>query len=157
MLLRRVWPSRPAFENPFADFDQLRREMLRVFASAAGNNDGPRDFSAGVFPPMNVTQDDNNFYVRAEVPGIKRRGSDGFGLAQPGHHLGQTRDSRGAGGQWQGSYHRKERPQGEFNRSVGLPGEVATDKVEARYADGILTLTLPKAEETKPRQIAVRS
>ena len=38
MLLRRVWPSRPAFENPFAEFDQLRREMLRVFDTVAGND-----------------------------------------------------------------------------------------------------------------------
>jgi len=72
MLLRRVWPSRPAFENPFAEFDQLRREMLRVFDEVAGS-DSARAISAGVFPPMNVTQDDNNFYLRAEVPGIRAK------------------------------------------------------------------------------------
>ena len=50
MLLRRVWPSRPAFENPFAEFDQLRREMLRVFDAVAGN-DGASGISAGVSRP----------------------------------------------------------------------------------------------------------
>jgi HSP20 family protein len=55
------------------------------------------------------------------------------------------------------SYHRKERAQGEFNRTVTLPSELAADKVDARYSDGILTLTLPKAEEAKPRQITVKS
>ena len=55
------------------------------------------------------------------------------------------------------SYHRKERAEGSFNRTVTLPSDVDEGRVDARYADGILTLTLPKAEETKPRQIAVRT
>ena len=71
MLLRRVWPSRPAFENPFVEIDQLRREMLRVFDAVAGND--VREISAGVFPPMNITQDGSNFYLRAEVPGISAK------------------------------------------------------------------------------------
>jgi len=69
MLVRRVWPSRPTFENPFSDFDQMRREVLRLFDTAAGDNVARA--GAGVFPPMNVTQDDDAFYLRAEVPGMK--------------------------------------------------------------------------------------
>src|SRR5664279_421372 len=59
MLLRRVWPSRPAFDNPFADFGQLRREMQRMFEAF----DGVHEPQAGVFPPMNVTQDNDNFCI----------------------------------------------------------------------------------------------
>src|ERR1700736_2252709 len=70
MLVRRVWPSRPAFDSPFADFDSVRREMLRLLDSVAGDTFGDV-VGAGVFPPMNITQDNDNFYVRAEVPGIK--------------------------------------------------------------------------------------
>ena len=55
------------------------------------------------------------------------------------------------------SYHRKERAEGSFNRTVTLPTQVDPARAEAKYADGILTLTLPKAEEAKPRQIAVRT
>ena len=55
------------------------------------------------------------------------------------------------------SYHRKERPEGAFNRAVTLPMEVDAERVDARYVDGILTLTLPKAAQAKPRQIAVRT
>jgi HSP20 family protein len=55
------------------------------------------------------------------------------------------------------SYHRRERAEGSFNRTVTLPTEVDAARVDARYADGILTLTLPKAEEAKPRQITVRT
>ena len=151
MLLRRVWPSRPTFENPFADFDQLRREVLHVFNTIAGNDDS-RDFSAGVFPPMNVTQDARNFYVRAEVPGMKPADLSVSALSNRVSIAGKREIPKEAG---KVSYHRKERAEGEFSRTVTLPGEVATDKVEARYTDGVLTLTLPKAEEAKPRQIAV--
>src|SRR5689334_4929239 len=69
MLVRRVWPSRPTFDSPFADLDSLRREMLRVLDSVSGDAFG--DAIGGVFPPVNITQDDENFYIRAEIPGIK--------------------------------------------------------------------------------------
>jgi len=151
MLLRRVWPSRPAFENPFADFDQLRREMLRVFDAVTGS-DSAREMSAGVFPPMNVTQDDNNFYVRAEMPGIKAKD---LSISALRNRVSLSGKREIPPENERVSYHRKERAEGEFNRTVTLPGEIAADRVEARYTDGILALTLPKAEEAKPRQIPV--
>jgi HSP20 family protein len=147
MLLRRVWPSRPVFENPFSEFDQLRREMLRVFDSVVGH-----EASMGVFPPVNVTQDDANFYVRAELPGIKAADISVTALRNRVSIAGKREISKE---EEKVSYHRKERAEGEFSRTVTLSGEVAADKVKACYADGILQLTLPKAEETKPRQIAV--
>ena len=147
MLLRRVWPSRPPFENPFSEFDQLRREMLRVFDSVVGN-----DVSPGVFPPMNVTQDEDNYYVRAELPGIKAADLSVTALRNRVSIAGRREISKE---REKVSYHRKERAEGEFSRTITLPGEVAADKVEARYSDGVLQLTLPKAAETKPRQIAV--
>lgn len=153
MLLRRVWPSRPVFENPFAEFDQLRREMLRVFDAAAGNDSG-HDIAAGVFPPMNVTQDDENFYLRAEVPGINAKDLSISTLRNRVSISGKREIPQE---NERVSYHRKERAEGAFSRTVTLPGEVATDRVEAHYSDGILALTLPKAEEAKPRQIAVKS
>jgi HSP20 family protein len=151
MLLRRVWPSRPAFENPFADFEQLRTEMLRLLGAATGN-DGYREMTAGVFPPMNVTQDDDHYYIRAEVPGSKAADLSISALRNRVSLSGRREIPREEG---KVSYHRQERPEGEFSRTVVLPGDVAADKVEARYADGVLTLTLPKAEASRPRQIAV--
>jgi len=147
MLLTRVWPSRPLFESPFSDFDRLRREMLRVFDSVASN-----DLSTGVFPPVNVTQDADNFYIRAELPGIKAADLSVTALRNRVSIAGKREISKE---DEKASYHRKERAEGEFSRTVTLPGEVASEKVEARYADGVLQLTLPKAEESKPRQIAV--
>jgi len=152
MLVRRVWPSRPTFESSFSDFDQVRREMLRLLDASTG--DGAPDQVAGVFPPMNITQDDENFYLRAEIPGIKPAELSISALRNRVAISGKREIPRE---HERVSYHRKERPEGAFNRSVTLPMEVDAERVDARYTDGILTLTLPKAEQAKPRQIAVRS
>jgi HSP20 family protein len=152
MLVRRVWPSRPTFEGSFSDFDQVRREMLRLLDAATG--DGTPDAGAGVFPPMNITQDEQNFYLRAEVPGIKPAELSISALRNRVSISGKREIPREHD---RVSYHRKERPEGAFNRAVTLPTEVDAERVDARYADGILTLTLPKPERAKPRQIAVHT
>jgi HSP20 family protein len=152
MLVRRGWPSRPTFDNPFSDFDRLRREMLRLFETVAGDTFG--DVGAGIFPPMNITQDDENFYVRAEVPGIK---PDELSISANRNRVSLAGKREIQREHERVSYHRKERAEGNFNRTVTLPTEVDAERVDAKYVDGILTLTLPKAEETKPRQITVRT
>jgi len=127
--------------------------MLRVLDAVAGN-DRSSDFSAGVFPPLNVTQDDSNFYIRTEVPGVKAADLSVSALRNRVTIAGKREIPKESD---KVSYHRRERAEGEFSRTVTLPGEVVSDKVDARYADGVLTLTLPKAEEAKPRQIAVNN
>ena len=150
MLVRR-WPSRPTFDNPFVELDQVRREMMRLFDSVAG--EVARETAAGVFPPVNITHDDDNFYVRAEIPGIKPGELSITALRNRLSLSGKREIQR----EEKVSYHRKERPEGSFSRTISLPSEVNTDRVDARYTDGILTLTLPKAEAAKPRQITVKS
>ena len=152
MLVRRVWPSRPAFDNPFADFDSVRRDMLRLLDAVAGETSG--DVGAGVFPPLNIAQDDDNFYLRAEIPGIKPNELSISAVRNRVSLAGKREIQRE---HERVSYHRKERAEGTFNRTVTLPTEVDAERVDAKYADGVLTLTLPKAEETKPRQITVRT
>jgi HSP20 family protein len=152
MLVKRVWPSRPTFDGSFYDFDQVRREMLRLLDTVPG--EGAVESAAGVFPPMNITQDDDNFYVRAELPGVKASELVISALRNRVSIAGRREIPREHD---RVSYHRKERPEGAFNRAVSLPGEVDAERVDARYADGVLTLTLPKAEQAKPRQISVRT
>jgi HSP20 family protein len=126
--------------------------MLRLLESVTGETFG--DVGAGVFPPVNITQDDDNFYLRAEVPGIKPNELSISAVRNRVSLAGKREIQREHD---RVSYHRKERAEGSFNRTVTLPTEVDAERVDARYADGILTLTLPKAEETKPRQITVRT
>jgi HSP20 family protein len=152
MLVRRVWPSRPTFDSSFSDFDQIRREMLRLLDTASGDTEA--DGGAGVFPPLNISQDDNSFYIRAEVPGIKPAEISISALRNRVSISGRREIPRE---HERVSYHRKERPEGSFDRTVTLPAEVDAERVEARYADGILTLALPKAEQAKPRQITVKT
>jgi HSP20 family protein len=152
MLVKRVWPSRPTFDSSFADLHSARREMLRLFDSVAGDTFG--EVGAGVFPPMNITQDNDNFYVRAEVPGIN---PNELSISAMGNRLSLAGKREIQREHERASYHRKERAEGSFNRTVTLATEIDADKVDAHYTDGILTLTLPKAAETKPRQIKVRT
>lgn len=154
MFVRRVWPSRPAFDSSFNDFDLLRREMLRLFDTVGTGNE--TEAAAGVFPPLNITQDDENFYLRAEVPGIKPNELS-ISAVRNRVSLAGKRELERERESGRVSYHRKEREEGSFNRTVTLPTEVDVDRVTAKYADGILNLTLPKAEAAKPRQITVRA
>lgn len=148
--MRRPWPSRPAFDNSFNDFDQVRREMLRLFDSVAGDTYG--GVSAGVFPPVNVTQDQERYYVRAELPGVK---ADELSISALQNRLTISGKREIPPEHDRVSYHRKERPEGSFSRTLTLPGEIDAARVEARYTDGILSILVPKAEAAKPRQIKV--
>ena len=152
MIVRRAWPSRPTFDSSFGDLDGVRREMLRLLDTVTGDTFG--EGGAGVFPPMNITQDEDNFYVRGEIPGIK---PNELSISAMRNRVSLAGNREIQLEQARVSYHRKERAEGSFNRTVTLPAEVDAERVEARYADGILTLTLPKAEEAKPRQITVRT
>lgn len=152
MYVRRVWPSRPQFDSVFGDFDQLRREMLRLFdAAGTGGLAAP---SAGVFPPLNVSQDADNFYLRAEIPGVN---PEQLSVSAERNRVSISGRRDLEAERERVSYHRKERAEGSFSRTVTLPTDIEADRVEARYSDGILTLTLPRAEATKPRQISIRA
>jgi HSP20 family protein len=152
MFVRRAWPSRPTFEGAYVDADQLRTDMLRLLDVLSDGT--ARDVSAGVFPPVNVTQDDDHFYVRAEIPGIDPKD---LSISAVRNRLSISGARQIAKEQERVSYHRKERAEGSFDRALTLPGEVDSERVEARYVDGVLTVTLPKAEVAKPRQIKVKS
>jgi HSP20 family protein len=112
------------------------------------------EMGAGVFPPLNVTQDSDHYYVRAEVPGINAKELEISALGRRLSISGKReipKESSAA------SYHRKERAEGEFSRVLTLPAEVDAGSVDARYKAGILTVTLPKAETATPRQIVVQA
>ncbi|MEY4511906.1 MAG: hypothetical protein RLZZ450_4028 [Pseudomonadota bacterium] len=152
MSMRLVWPGRPTFDRALSDFDRLRGDMLRLLDGAA--NDTAAVAGVGVFPPVNVGQDDDNYYIRAEMPGVK---SDDISISAVRNRVSIAGRREIPRENERVSYHRRERAEGAFSRTLTLPSDVETNAVEARYADGILTLTLPKAEEAKPRQITVRS
>jgi HSP20 family protein len=105
-------------------------------------------------PSLNVWETPDAFHVEAEVPGLTQ---DQLQVAVT-HKTqlliqGERTLQEPADGRW----HRRERGQGRFQRVIELPAAVDADKVEAKLENGLLFLTLPKAEEAKPRRIAVKA
>lgn len=104
-------------------------------------------FNSNVFTPrVDVTEDNDNLYVHAEIPGVDKNDikvsvTDGV-LTISGEKKNETRDENK-------NYYRIERTSGSFSRSFTLPAEVISDKISAEYKDGVLHITLPKSEESK--------
>jgi HSP20 family protein len=113
-----------------------------------------RGSTAGVFPMMNMTEDKENFYVRAELPGIA---GDALDISVTGDTLTISGERIMPAENENAKYHRREREAGKFSRIVNLPSQINTNKVKADSENGILTIKLPKAEETRPKQITVKT
>jgi len=134
-------------------FDELRREMNRLFESAS-NRFEPSWFSAGrTFPALNVWEDGDNFFAEAEVPGLTM---DDLDLQVMGREL-TIKGERNRGDGESVTFHRQERGTGSFVRTLTLPAEVDVDKVNAKLHDGVLLLTLPKAAAAKARKIKIKA
>jgi HSP20 family protein len=110
--------------------------------------------SAGVFPLINLTEDKDKYYIRAELPGVK---GDELDIQVTENNLAISGERKIAAEEENARYHRREREAGTFSRMIGLPGDIDSDKVDARLENGILTVVVSKAEATKPKQIAVKS
>jgi HSP20 family protein len=108
--------------------------------------------SAGVFPLTNVTEDNENYYVRSELPGIKSDDLD-IQVTEEGISISGERKIPEEGNN--ARYHRREREAGKFSRLISLSKKVDVNKVEASMENGVLKVTIPKSEASKPRQITV--
>lgn len=127
----------PALWASFDRFGEMNRFLENLGAGA---------------PALNVWEDAEAFHVEAEVPGLKEEHLN-VSVTHKTQLLiqGERLADEPAEGRW----HRRERGQGRFQRVLELPAAVDADKVEAKLAGGLLSLTLPKAEEARPRRINV--
>lgn len=130
----------------------LRDEIDRLFEIPLSELTRTSQLLSGWSVSLDVYEDKDNVYVKAELPGMKKEDINlslhdgclsisGERKSEPGRDLVET--------------YRAERFFGRFQRTVMLPTAVAADKVKAQYKEGILTVTLPKAEEAKPKHIDV--
>jgi len=144
--------DQPVFRNPWADFEKMRREFDSLFRNLGA--EAARG-GATVFPALNISEDQQNVYVRAEIPGVTPADLE---VAVEGDTLTIKGERRGiepaSGGKV--SCHRREIESGRFSRALTLPTRVNPEGVTAAGKNGILLITLPKAEEVKPRRIDVR-
>lgn len=133
----------------FGDFDEFVNQMFRSPA-LRNNGDGERAMA----PAIDVTETDGAYVVRADLPGIKKENLDVtinegvLTINAESRFEHEEKDN--------GRVIRQERRYGKFVRSMRLGGDVDESNVTADYTDGILTLTLPKSEEVKPKKIDVK-
>ena len=134
--------------SPWDDLHRMRQQLEQMF------DDTPyQRASAGVFPLINLTEDKNNYFVRAELPGVK---GDELDIQVTANNLAISGERKIASVEEGTRYHRKEREEGSFSRMIGLPGDIDPDKVDAKMKNGILTVVIAKAEAAKPKQITVK-
>jgi HSP20 family protein len=141
---------RYGFLSPWRDMDRLQREMNRLFEDYYP----ARVRRAPSFPAMNVWSNEEGMIITAEVPGVSPEDID-ISVVGDTLTLNGVRKADELGES--ARYHRQERGYGSFTRSLQLPFTVEVGKVEATFNNGVLKIQLPRAEEDKPRKIAVKS
>jgi len=154
MAILRWTPGPYGFRTPWRELDRFRNQMSGLLDSLSGYTEGVRRPGVGVFPLLNMEEDAENLYLTAELPGLS--GQD-LELSVEGDSLTLRGERKIPEAGEKVNYHRREREAGVFRRVVALPVKVDAEKVEAEMKNGILRVTLPKAPEAKPKQIAVRS
>ena len=148
-LIRYQFPETSAW-SPTDRLSTLRDEVNRLFDFSWPSRDS--GLFNGWSPVLDVHDDKDRLSVQVELPGMKK---DAIDIALHDGVLTVSGERKIERERKEGETFRSERYFGKFQRSVTLPTAVDAGKVKASYKDGILTIDLPKAEEAKPKQIAV--
>jgi HSP20 family protein len=127
------------------------RQQMDKFLSRVPDSGMP-SLHAGVFPSINLTEDKDHYYLRAELPGISAEDLD---IQATGNNLSISGERKIEVEKDNVRYHRKEREEGKFSRAISLPGDIDADGVSASLTNGILRVSVPKAEKAKPKQISI--
>jgi HSP20 family protein len=125
--------------------------MDRLFQGDFSPESSP--WQVGVYPLVNLSEDRDNIYVRAELPGVK---AEDLEITIQDLSLILRGERKIASEEKEVNYQRRERESGFFRRVLALSSRVQLDKVEATCKDGVLIIKLAKAEEVKPRKIKVK-
>ncbi|OKH22683.1 Hsp20/alpha crystallin family protein [Chroogloeocystis siderophila] len=136
--------------QPFQEIETLRRQMNELFDELVEFNDESRRRKLNWTPTIELKETDENVILKAEVPGVEGKDLDiqvsREGVSIAGEHRHEDRIVE------QG-YFRSEFRYGKFQRQINLPVPVKHDQVQAEFNNGILTLTMPKAEEARRRVV----
>ena len=145
---------RSPYDDVFNEFRRLERELDALLdgGSSLSGNRNIRAFSSGAFPAVNVAATADAVTVFLFSPGIDPKSLD-VSVQQNVLSVSGTRELKPLG---EGTYFRQERFSGPFRRVVALPDDVDPEKVEARYVDGIVHITVARRASEKPRRIEVQ-
>lgn len=138
----------------YQDMKQIQEEIDGLFKWPAAF---PRMYytasTQSKYPPMNLREDSNNLFLDVKIPGLD---IDNININIKDNTLSIRGEKPSPEAVNPKDYHRRERVAGNFIRAVELPMHVDADKVKADYENGIMTITLPKAESAKPKRIDVK-
>lgn len=139
---------RQEYWSPLA---RLQTELNRFFGEP--DMEGTNLFEDW-FPAIDMREDKDKLLITAEVPGMKK---EDINVSLHENTLIVSGEKKCEEEETKGDTYRSERCYGKFHRSITLPWSVDPGKVDANYRDGVLTITLPKSEEVKPKQINVKT
>jgi len=135
--------------DPFRDLTSLQNEVNRLFSRAGGADVAERQ---AWMPSVDVVEAQDSIKLKVELAGMK---PEDIKLEVDENVLTVSGERRFEDEVREDKYYRIERRYGSFSRSIALPLNVATDKIDAAYENGVLEVSLPKVEEAKPKRIAV--
>jgi HSP20 family protein len=144
--------QRPEFGLGLGRLSSLRDELDRLFDAPLAEFARNNQLLSGWTPALDVYEQKDNVVVRAELPGMKKEDIE---VSLHDNTLSISGERKHEETHKDQEVYRAERFFGRFQRSVVLPTLVSADKVKAQYKDGVLTVTLPKSEEAKPKHIDV--
>jgi len=154
MTILRWGPGDLAFRAPWRELERIRGHLEGMRDAVYSGVDSFRRSGAGVYPALNVLEDEDHLYVHAELPGVNPEDIDisvhGDSLTIRGERKRNETESKV-------NFHRREREFGVFRRVLNLPVKIDPENVSAKAADGLLKVVLPKAAEAKPRKVEIKS
>ena len=142
-----IWPN-------FGRLTSLRDEIDRLFDAPLAELARTSQLLSGWTPALDLHEDKDTLTVKVELPGMKKEDIE---ISLHDGSLSISGERKSEKKFEDAEVYRAERFVGRFQRTVTLPAPVAADKTKAEYRDGVLTITLPKTEEAKPKQISVQA
>ncbi len=146
--------------NPVRDLLDIEREFNRMWNTLGSRfgltrrEDFDEEYENAVWMPLtDIYEDNDNYYLKVDLPGMKKddvKISYADGTLSISGERAEEKQSKDA------QFHRIERSYGKFFRSFNIPKEIKEDKISAEFKDGQLTITIPKAEEVKPKEIEIK-
>ena len=140
--------------NPTNSLFGLKSNMDKLFDEFFGLDKGIwPESTLSVVPAVDLEETEDAFKITADLPGMTKKD---IKITLENNVLSISGEKKAEREEKDKNYHRVERSYGKFHRAFELPGAVNRDKIEAEYKDGILSISVPKTEEAKPKQIEVK-
>lgn len=139
--------------DPFREMESMRERMARMFEDLWGRPE-EREMTMVMTPAMDVIERDNDYEIRASLPGVKPEDVD---ITATGNTLTIRANRKEEREERSENYLLRERRAGTFSRTITLPEQVNIDQVQASLENGVLTVMVPKSEHARPKRIEVKA